>query len=195
MGEEVVYVLQGGPYCKIGRSKDVSKRLKEFQTSHPYRLVILRTWETDTAALLERYLHRRFQLFKLSGEWFQFPSDELDRLVGTEAWSIEPFERPVRDRRPVRQVKPAPHGSLRQLIESRTDIRTPGGLRENITDMSRQQAWLLWHGKTTLGLRTAKRIAEATKIPLEDLAEVAEAVPGRPRGRTPRVSKRHEASC
>lgn len=85
--------------------------------------------------------------------------------------------------------------TLRQLIESKTNIHTPGGLRENIAEMSRQQAWLLWHGKTTLGLRTAKRIAEATKIPLEDLAEVAEAVPGRPRERKPRAHKRPEASC
>lgn len=73
--------------------------------------------------------------------------------------------------------------TLRELIESKTEIRTPGGLRENIPEMSRQQAWLLWHGRATLGLRTAKRIAQATGIALEDLAEVDEAVPGRPRER------------
>jgi hypothetical protein len=77
--------------------------------------------------------------------------------------------------------------TLRELIESKTDIRTPGGLRERIPEMSRQQAWSLWHSKTTLGLRLAKRIAEATRIPLEDLAEVKEAVPGTPRQRNPRA--------
>jgi transcriptional regulator with XRE-family HTH domain len=75
--------------------------------------------------------------------------------------------------------------TLREMLEERTDIRTPGALRAKIgsDEMSRQQAWLLWHGRTSLGLRTAKRIAQATGIPLEDLAEVDEAVPGRPRHR------------
>lgn len=74
--------------------------------------------------------------------------------------------------------------TLRELIEERTKIRTPGDLRAKIGgDMSRQQAWMLWHGKTSLGLRTAKRISIATGIPLEDLAEVDEAVPGKPRER------------
>lgn len=84
--------------------------------------------------------------------------------------------------------------TLREMLEDRTDIRTPGDLRAKVGDMSRQQAWLLWHGRTSLGLRTAKRIAVATGIPLEDLAEVDEAVPGRPRKR-PNRPQSHDSDA
>jgi hypothetical protein len=72
--------------------------------------------------------------------------------------------------------------TLRQLLEERAGMRAPGDLREKIPEMSRQQAWNLWHGRVSLGLRVAKRISQVTKIPLEELAEVDEAVPGKKRG-------------
>lgn len=72
---------------------------------------------------------------------------------------------------------------LRELLAERAQIRSVSDLREKLPEMSRQQVWMLWHGRATLGLRTAKRISQVTNIPLEDLAEVDEAVKGEPRQR------------
>jgi transcriptional regulator with XRE-family HTH domain len=57
--------------------------------------------------------------------------------------------------------------------------------------LSPSHAWNLWHGRATLGLNLAKRIAEQTGIPLARLVEVAPTPPtpvrglGGPRRRSP----------
>lgn len=167
MGDEVVYLLQGGPYCKIGRSKDVLKRLKEFQTSHPYRLTVVRTWETDAAAALERYLHRRFQAFKMSGEWFQFPPDELDIIVKTETWTIEPFEEPVFALTSVPLVEQAGITSIYELCAV-LGIYRPIDLARR-AGISKAYAHLLWTGKRLVGRKLAKKLAPVFQMSPESL--------------------------
>ncbi len=55
---------------KIGfTSGDVTKRLSTLQTSHPYKLELLATISGNTK--FEKSLHRKFQQYRLKGEWFQ----------------------------------------------------------------------------------------------------------------------------
>jgi transcriptional regulator with XRE-family HTH domain len=75
---------------------------------------------------------------------------------------------------------------LRVLLARDSEIRSLADLRKALPDMSRQQVWMIWHGKTTLGLRIAKRISQVSGIPLDELAEVDEAVKGEPRQRKPK---------
>jgi transcriptional regulator with XRE-family HTH domain len=74
--------------------------------------------------------------------------------------------------------------TLRELLETKGNVESLMKFR-NLTGMSRQQAWALWNGKDTLGLRVAKRIADATGLSLDELAEVDEAVPASRRARKP----------
>lgn len=59
---------------KIGRAKNVSKRLKALQTSSPALLGLLKTIPVEgleAAQMLERSLHQQFQSLRLNGEWFK----------------------------------------------------------------------------------------------------------------------------
>lgn len=59
---------------KIGRARDVAKRLKALQTSSPAHLKLLKTIQTEgseAAAELEQSLHKQFWDLRLAGEWFK----------------------------------------------------------------------------------------------------------------------------
>jgi len=59
---------------KIGRARDVTKRLKALQTSSPAHLKLLKTIQTEgseAAAELEQSLHKQFWDLRLAGEWFR----------------------------------------------------------------------------------------------------------------------------
>jgi transcriptional regulator with XRE-family HTH domain len=73
--------------------------------------------------------------------------------------------------------------TLRERLEAH-GISTIAALSK-ATGLSRQQAWELWHGRASLGLRVAKRIAEGTGVPLAELIDVDEAIPGTPKGQHP----------
>lgn len=66
---------------KIGRAKDVEKRLKSLQTAHPHELKIIKIFKLKggkAAQELESSLHQKFNHLRLSGEWFKAESELLD---------------------------------------------------------------------------------------------------------------------
>lgn len=59
---------------KIGRAKDVQRRLKALQTSSPAHLKLIKVIQTDGAQeahQLEQALHGKFAGLRLAGEWFR----------------------------------------------------------------------------------------------------------------------------
>ena len=59
---------------KIGRAKNVSKRLQTLQTSSPAVLKLLKTITVEglaAAQALEMTLHDQFHALRLNGEWFR----------------------------------------------------------------------------------------------------------------------------
>ena len=59
---------------KIGRAKNVSKRLQALQTSSPAALELLKAIPVEglpAAQALEQALHQQFQSLRLNGEWFR----------------------------------------------------------------------------------------------------------------------------
>ncbi len=59
---------------KIGRAKNVSKRLRALQTSSPAVLELLKTIPVEglaAAQTLEQALHQQFRELRLNGEWFR----------------------------------------------------------------------------------------------------------------------------
>lgn len=66
---------------KIGRAKNVEKRLKSLQTAHPYQLKVIKTFSVKggkAAKELESSLHQKFDHLRLSGEWFKAEPELLD---------------------------------------------------------------------------------------------------------------------
>lgn len=69
-----VYVLESGPFVKIGfTAGPVSKRLAALQTGSPIAITVLA--EIQGSAQLERALHARFANLRGSGEWFRNEGD------------------------------------------------------------------------------------------------------------------------
>lgn len=59
---------------KIGRAKNVAKRLRTLQTSSPAELELLKAIPVEgraAAQSLELELHEQFNAFRLNGEWFR----------------------------------------------------------------------------------------------------------------------------
>lgn len=83
---EYVYIIQSelGLY-KIGRSKHPQKRIKQLQTSSPYKLKLIHTilCNTRPAFHLENRLHSllRFNKTISRNEWFKLDSSTIDWLL------------------------------------------------------------------------------------------------------------------
>jgi hypothetical protein len=67
----VVYVIEaeGLNRIKIGRTRDLAKRLLKMQTDCPVRLKLIAHLEDD--GTVEQLLHRRFAAAHVHGEWFE----------------------------------------------------------------------------------------------------------------------------
>ncbi|WP_319422415.1 GIY-YIG nuclease family protein [Pleurocapsa sp. FMAR1] len=68
---------------KIGKAKDVYKRMKSLQTGTPVYLKLLKIIDKKAgkeARDTEQSLHRQFKHLKLLGEWFKF-NDELQEFI------------------------------------------------------------------------------------------------------------------
>lgn len=82
---EYVYVIGCGSHgVKIGTSHNPEERRDSLQTGSPIPLEILNTIESSEASRLESSLHERYSQYRLSGEWFDLPAEELDVLTEIE---------------------------------------------------------------------------------------------------------------
>ena len=72
-----VYLLKCGVYHKIGRAKDVQKRIGNLATATPYKIALIESVYVDDAILLESILHSACKHFRKRGEWFNLPDEML----------------------------------------------------------------------------------------------------------------------
>lgn len=71
----ITYIIQSGRFHKIGKTTNLSNRLKQYSTHNPdYQLTMI--LEGD----YEDYLHYYFQQYLYKTEWFIFPEDWKDLL-------------------------------------------------------------------------------------------------------------------
>lgn len=81
-----VYIMKvkGHNVCKIGCSTDVERRRKTLQAKHGFELeVIAKYYDSDNYTSLEVYCHCKYSKYKLSGEWFLLPDDEIERIASS----------------------------------------------------------------------------------------------------------------
>jgi len=79
-----VYVLQAGPYYKIGASKDIGQRIKQLSTLPPFNLTLVHSIKTPDMFGVERNLHDLFRLKRINGEWFELNSGDITWLKGLQ---------------------------------------------------------------------------------------------------------------
>jgi predicted GIY-YIG superfamily endonuclease len=75
---------------KIGRARDLGKRMKALQTSSPARLKLIHCVQVDTskeAEALEKSLHQQFKSIRLAGEWFRAKAELLEHIQSCQSVS------------------------------------------------------------------------------------------------------------
>jgi predicted GIY-YIG superfamily endonuclease len=68
---------------KIGRAKDLAKRMKSLQTSSPAKLKLIKSVQVEggeEAQELEQSLHKKFSEIRLAGEWFKAEVNLLEYI-------------------------------------------------------------------------------------------------------------------
>ena len=75
-----IYVLQAGPYYKIGCSKNVDRRIEQLATLPPFDVELVHTMPTDNMKSTEQDLHRIFNAKRKNGEWFELDEEDVTWL-------------------------------------------------------------------------------------------------------------------
>lgn len=79
---EFLYIIRNleTNQIKIGRSKNVEKRLTQLQTANSSKLCVLFKFETEYSSKLESFLHSFFKHKNINGEWFDIDYKDLDKV-------------------------------------------------------------------------------------------------------------------
>jgi hypothetical protein len=72
-----VYLLRVGPHFKVGRSVSFERRSRELAIQLPERAETVHVIQTDDAAGIEAYWHRRFETKRKNGEWFALSAQDV----------------------------------------------------------------------------------------------------------------------
>lgn len=84
--EKLLYILYISELnvCKIGISENVQKRVKQLQTGCPFKIDVVRSYNSPISSRIEKILHRKYQNrkadeneYNLMGEWFNLTIGEV----------------------------------------------------------------------------------------------------------------------
>ncbi len=72
-----VYLFKSGRYYKIGKTNDTVRRGAEIRIQLPEKMNLIHSIKTDDPSGVEAYWHRRFELKRLKGEWFDLDAQDI----------------------------------------------------------------------------------------------------------------------
>lgn len=72
-----VYLGKRGSHYRIGRTKDLDQRRNDHNINQPEYFEYIYAIETDDMVHIENYWHKRFELKKITGEWFKLNSSDV----------------------------------------------------------------------------------------------------------------------
>jgi len=91
---EVVYLLQSVHGFKIGRSKDVVKRISQIKSANPSEITLILTLDFRNCVKQEKWIHNKFKEKKISGEWFDLSPDDYEWLIFTFKKYLRTYQAP-----------------------------------------------------------------------------------------------------
>jgi len=78
----VVYLLKSGPFYKIGKATDFSKRLGQIKLQLPYPVETVHVIKASDAGKTEKYWHQRFADKRAeNGEWFLLTEIDIQEFA------------------------------------------------------------------------------------------------------------------
>ena len=77
----IIYIIFDGSAFKIGVTQNINKRLKSLQTSCSKKLEIIFSKEVINYTKLELFLHDKYKDKRLSGEWFDLTTEDLNNIT------------------------------------------------------------------------------------------------------------------
>ena len=77
----LVYLIEGLPLYKIGRTRNLPKRLNDLQASSPAPLKVLCILQTVCMQKLEQQLHRKYKHKRIHGEWFRLSESDINEIM------------------------------------------------------------------------------------------------------------------
>jgi hypothetical protein len=72
-----VYLFKSGHYYKIGKTNDTVRRGKELKIQLPEKCELIHSIKTDDPSGIEVYWHKRFDVKRMQGEWFDLTSADV----------------------------------------------------------------------------------------------------------------------
>lgn len=78
VGFTFLYVLEAGPFCKVGITHNLTNRLQTYATHCPlpFSCALVVEMKTQFARGLERAVHKQLESRKQRGEWFNVSAAE-----------------------------------------------------------------------------------------------------------------------
>jgi Meiotically up-regulated gene 113 len=73
-----VYVLQSGPFYKIGRAKRPDQRIKQLQIQLPFEVEVVKIIPCEDHVAAEKCLHNQLEEYRQNGEWFLLPEESIE---------------------------------------------------------------------------------------------------------------------
>jgi hypothetical protein len=67
-------------------------RIKSLQSGSPSAISLLKEWQPQDAQRCEKLLHARFRKYRLSGEWFSLPKEEVEWLTSLDDGSLQTLD-------------------------------------------------------------------------------------------------------
>lgn len=89
-----IYIVSDGKYCKIGKTNDMKKRLKNLQNGNPKKLDVIALYSfanEETTFFIETKIHHKLKNYNVLNEWFYFENiqDLIKDLNNTLEWNCD----------------------------------------------------------------------------------------------------------
>lgn len=72
-----VYLFKSGHFYKIGKTNCTVRRGSELRIMLPEKITLIHSIKTDDPSGIEAYWHKRFELKRKNGEWFDLTSNDV----------------------------------------------------------------------------------------------------------------------
>lgn len=126
-----LYLVQCGPFVKIGVAERIYQRLAQIRVGNPYDVELLKAVDvgnSEAAYRLEAALHAKFLKHRKQGEWFKLTPTELAQAFA----ELEPFpevdlakDEPGQSKL-FEEASNSPRAELRDVVLEHVDLRDAG---------------------------------------------------------------------